>query len=370
MDGIESQINNETAEAQINRWVDSYSGPSNLPLEAIGSKEFWLALKTRLNSAYLCRDFNSIPKNLFNADERREFWLSVDAFDFARFYHNIPEGLFSEQEIIERWMKAYKEDPNFVGDIFDKVPKIVLDFMENKGFLSLSKKELNRSDGLKIEIEEFSDANTRHPFGTKDIVAADHQGNVIRFSTLASPSFKFVSMAQNQECFWDAINQNTVWSCDSRRKIILYGDLAERGSLFTLLHEAGHSFQEDLASKIEEGEYNLKLAEKGNKGGEVDRLIQEHIGLLAKAERDAWAYALSQIRLLRRNQNFDLEPSLKTKNDFDRIIGTCLCVYDQGKSIEMGIETMAFSRNQFRLDDDLLAFFNEEQEKFEKENAA
>jgi len=174
-----------------------------------------------------------------------------------------------------------------------------------------------------------------------------------------------------------------------------YGDLAKTGGILSLLHEIAHSWQQKYRKKenfednylnavinlgrlagykkkLENGEeddgytaffVNHYLDELKKQGIEIDEsnflyhgqelkpgeaiIKDENVSYIVKSskfeklvynfekdERDAWAHALMTVRYLRR-KGIDLEPGMKTLNDFKKYIDPCLDSYQESTTQEI-----------------------------------
>lgn len=346
------EIDNE----QFDKWAEelAYGSFATIPDEILHNKMFWLHLRNwqdGLGAAYMCREFYLIPSDVFTQKEQKEFWQNVDFIYRLRNYQNIPEGLFSDQEIVAHWFEAYDHDSGEVTSSFTKIPKIALDAFEQKGILKTKSKKIIRDDGSELFVDELINEDGQM-FGTKDIrLAIDRSGKSISFASLIASNYKFISMEQDRQSIPESIGDHEPWSTDSRKKTILFGDLTKAGALLSLLHEAGHSFQQEDADKLEELEFQIKLYETRADQKKLNELAKEYEAIWARTERNAWAYALKKTRAIKRNLGFNLEPNLKSREDINDIIGTCLTAYDNGFELRFGKRSTVFTRGKLKPSD-------------------
>lgn len=199
-----------------------------------------------------------------------------------------------------------------------------------------------------------------------------------------------------------------------RGDVVAYGDLTEKGGVLSLLHEISHAWQQEhydqqervsfedfytsvgawlslikeSKEKIASGEdleknnfiLNFFKERLANEGVEIDennfiyqgqdlkdeeviittasegrefviksqktkKIIKEY----GQNERDAWAHALKTLRYLRQ-RGLDLEPGLKSLNDFQSYIGPCLDSHQQHLEGTMRLSDLniRFSRKRNR----------------------
>jgi hypothetical protein len=357
--------NNLLSEDEFYSFI-SQGDVGNIPEESLHNKALWQSLRDRpdgLGAVYLVRYFLLLPPDIFTAQERREFWQNIDFIDRIRNYQNIPEGLFSDEEILKHWLDVYNFDPGEVESSFNKIPNIVLRKMEEMGLLSVKTEKLVRTDGRELFVDELID-ETGHTFGTKDIrLATNRSGEFLSFASLISPDYKLISMDQDQQRIFESYNDHTAWSTDSRRKTILYGDLSLDGSLFALLHEAGHSFQQKSADIMEILLYQADRL-KNKEEGELSKLLENYEMEWAKNERNAWAYALKKMRTIKRNLKINIEPKLASRDDLHAVIGTCLSEYDKGFEFQFGRKSSAFTGGKSKSSAEILKRIRDEEERY------
>ena len=164
------------------------------------------------------------------------------------------------------------------------------------------------------------------------------------------------------------IVKNKEFSANRENKEIKLGNLKEVGALFTMFHEIGHAISyenniEDPKKILEEYTHNLEnrqltkedIIKRGEKiedyeeilvydpygksvGFDRDepfftmlvpkKVIKNYGEALAKLERNAWAYALNQIRNLR-NKGIIIENELPTLEKLVNFIYSCLLTYEE-----------------------------------------
>ena len=119
-------------------------------------------------------------------------------------------------------------------------------------------------------------------------------------------------------------------SCNKKIRHIVYRDITKPTALFTFLHEIGHAHDRLDDPRI-----------LGNWDGVMTADVLEEF---VYSERYAWAWALNQIRKLKKG-GFDIQQSYK---DIIRHAYGALSSYDKGE------ETRKFTKGKFDGDEDIL----------------
>ena len=242
--------------------------------------------------------------------------------------------------------------------------------------------QIKRSDGV-ISLKHLKTLGGKY-LSTTEIVFIDKNGKKFDFSSLLPNGWKFASYEEINKNRYPLIGNG--FSADYKTKTIFYEDLSKDGALFALLHEIGHSwlaervdgsFEEILNSYISDyqnreltiediknrGENPNDYVEirvydpygKGTGGLDNDEvwfsmlvpkeIIKKYGKAWAENERNAWAYALKQLRKLRR-EGFVIEPNLKNFEEIESEIYSCLATYDEFFSKEYKDQSQYFTKGK------------------------
>ncbi len=252
----------------------------------------------------------------------------------------------------------------------------------------LFSEQINRPEGS-ILAEHLRDKEGRY-LSTSEITFRDKNGKEIKFSDLLPPGWKFISYKEKTEgkSYIPRESELSEFSSDAETKTITYGDLSRDRALFVLLHEIGHSWletqekgystftkiiknytsnyenrdltEEDIRKRGENPDDYERIRVydaygKGTGGPDNDEpwfsmlvpkeIIRKYGKAWAANERNAWAYALKQLRQLRKS-GLSIEPSLEKLDDLLSEIYSCLRSYEEFFSKEYKNTTPYFTKGK------------------------
>lgn len=156
------------------------------------------------------------------------------------------------------------------------------------------------------------------------------EGKVFSFLSLLPSNvriFEKQGIMLGARAFFNPEEQKIIYSREKSRRNQEQGTesfFKPEGALFDLLHEIGHSHS------ITPEKWNALLS--ANIDSE-DRLSEASAELILQEERNAHAYALRELKKLRR-QGIDLEPNLRTFGDLHRYIHGILAIEQKHRRIQ------------------------------------
>ncbi|MFA6301329.1 MAG: hypothetical protein WC609_03190 [Candidatus Paceibacterota bacterium] len=172
--------------------------------------------------------------------------------------------------------------------------------------------------------------------GIAHIFIKNRDETVVNFSKLLPPGYKFVTpsyLIRRPELL-SSISGNMLgdavlngWLTYPPDKIIIIGDMQAPSSVFALLHEMGHTYQE-----INSPESLPQEEEKKNNGKKDTSEISQKISNYSEKERNAWFRAIQIARQIKREKNINLFEIFKEKKEFiEFMYGTLLTHKVQGR---------------------------------------
>lgn len=140
-----------------------------------------------------------------------------------------------------------------------------------------------------------------------------------------------------------------------KRRVAEMPQITGKGFLLILLHEIGHAHTlAELTPEEIERDGNLRKSMFFKKMESANAPVtlppqerKDYEKLVIGNERDAWAWALKNLRRLRR-EGIDLEPELKTNKDLLEFIHGALVLYEPEINAEQAVSAF---RAYLRLDD-------------------
>lgn len=145
------------------------------------------------------------------------------------------------------------------------------------------------------------------------------------FSKFIPENFKFVDHKLASKLRNSAFSKKPNWCTNFEHNFIEIGPIESPKEILMLLHELGH-VKNDLRSTERMQMLNLGSLSSGD-------VKKQYVKISSVMERRAWAYAVREIRMLKKNNELDLKAIFPNFRELKNYIDSCLYTYREDPAV-------------------------------------